>query len=163
MILRRSMMREMMRAKRISDKFVERIMLATTAVNDCRYCTWGHTKMALKIGISQEEINSIYKSDFDDIPEEERLGLMFAQNFAETENKPSKETIHSLFQYYGKNKGNDILNYVRMISMGNLAGNTVDAFESRMNGIPSENGSFLIELLFYIFSGGPLLKKFFRD
>lgn len=163
MIQRRSFIRETVRSKRISDKFVERIMLATTAVNDCRYYTWGNTKMALKLGISQEEINSIYNSDFDGIPQEQRLALLFAQDFAETENQPSMEAINSLFQYYGRSKGNDIMNYIRMISMGNLAGNTVDAFESRLNGIPSEDGSFLIELLFYTLSGGPLLKKLFRD
>jgi hypothetical protein len=119
--------------------------------------------MALKLGISQEEINSIYNSDFDSIPEEERLALMFAQNFAEAKNQPSLESIKSLVQYYGNERGNDIMNYIRMISMGNLAGNTVDAFESRLNGVPSEDGSFLIELLFYILSGGPLLKKIFKE
>ena len=91
MIQRRSLIRETVAAKRISEVFAERIMLATTAVNDRRYCTWGHTKMALKMGISQHEINSIYNSDFGDIPEEERLALMFAQNFAEAKNKPSLE------------------------------------------------------------------------
>ena len=105
LIQRRSEIREMIKAKRISDKFVERIMLATTVVNDCRYCTWGHTKMALKMGITKKEINSIYYSDFEDIPEEERLAFMFAQNFAEAKNQPSMESIKSLFQYYGNERG----------------------------------------------------------
>ena len=55
------------------------------------------------------------------------------------------------------------MNYIRLISMGNLAGNTVDAFESCLNGIPSEDGSFFIELMFYILPGGPLLKKIFKN
>ena len=33
--------------------------------------------------------------------------------------------------------------------MGNLLGNTLDAFESRLKGVPPEKGSFLFELFIY--------------
>ena len=36
---------------RISPALREQIMLAVTSVNDCRYCNWGHTALALRNGV----------------------------------------------------------------------------------------------------------------
>lgn len=41
------------RAKRIGKDFVERIMMAVTEVNGCRYCSYFHTRVALKAGIKK--------------------------------------------------------------------------------------------------------------
>jgi AhpD family alkylhydroperoxidase len=36
---------------RISPALRQQIMLAVTSVNDCRYCNWGHTALALRNGV----------------------------------------------------------------------------------------------------------------
>jgi AhpD family alkylhydroperoxidase len=56
--------RKVMKSNLISNQFKEKIMLAVTAVNNCRYCEWGHTKMALEAGCSEEEIQQIMTHDF---------------------------------------------------------------------------------------------------
>lgn len=44
-----------MRDSDISSAFRERLMLATS-VNDCRYCSYYHTQLALQEGISAEAV-----------------------------------------------------------------------------------------------------------
>lgn len=43
----------------LSPAFRERLMLAVTAVNRCRYCSFAHTRMALAAGVSNAEIAQI--------------------------------------------------------------------------------------------------------
>ena len=43
----------------ISPAFRERLMLAVTAVDGCRYCSYFHAKQALKSGITPEEISQL--------------------------------------------------------------------------------------------------------
>ena len=42
-----------------------------------------------------------------------------------------------------------------MITMGNLLGNTIDAFDSRINGIQVKNGSIIFEFIVYLIGGLP--------
>ena len=144
-----------MKSKRISHEFSERIMLAVTAVNGCRYCEWGHTKMAIESGCTDEEIKYILDLDFQGLKKDEITALAFAQHFAESKENPSKKAINNLVNEYGIQKAEDIINYCRMITVGNLLGNTVDAFNSRMNGIQVIDGSFFFEFLVYIIGGLP--------
>ncbi len=144
-----------MQSKRIGSDFSERIMLAVTAVNGCRYCEWGHSKMAIESGCTNEEIKFILNLDFQGLKKDEITALAFAQHFAESKENLSKKAINNLTKVYGTQKAEDIINYCRMITMGNLLGNTVDAFDSRMKGIQVINGSFLFEFMVYMIGGLP--------
>src|SRR5690554_7768739 len=42
----------------VDKKFIERLQLAVTEVNGCPACSYQHTKMALRQGMSNEEISS---------------------------------------------------------------------------------------------------------
>ncbi|UTB33936.1 MAG: carboxymuconolactone decarboxylase family protein [Methanobacterium sp. ERen5] len=48
------------RKKELSQKFIERIMLAVTEVNGCEICSYAHTKRALESGMSNEEIKKCF-------------------------------------------------------------------------------------------------------
>ena len=52
--------------KLLSPAFKERLMLAVTEVNDCRYCSYFHTRQALKSGVSPEEINRLLSGDVEE-------------------------------------------------------------------------------------------------
>ncbi|MHA1720670.1 MAG: carboxymuconolactone decarboxylase family protein [Promethearchaeota archaeon] len=144
-----------MRSKRISHDFAERIMLAVTAVNGCRYCEWGHTKMAIESGCSDEEIKFILQLDFKGLRKDEITALAFAQHFAESKENPSRKALKTLVKEYGILKSEDIINYCTMITVGNLLGNTVDAFDARMHGIKVHDGSLLFEFLVFFIGGLP--------
>ena len=144
-----SSVRKTMKAGRVSRQFQERIMLAVTAVNDCRYCEWGHTKTALKAGCTDEELEQIMIHDFGSCDPDEVVALAYAQHYAETVDNPTTESWDKLVDFYGEEKAKDIQLVIQMVTIGNLLGNTLDAFESRLKGIPPENGSLLFEFFIY--------------
>ena len=73
------------RKNSIVDKhLVERLQLAVTEVNGCAACSYAHTKMALREGMSGEEIASFLSGSTDFIRPEEAKAIIFAQHFANT-------------------------------------------------------------------------------
>ena len=115
-------LRDAHRSGRISKAFAERIMLAVTAVNGCRYCSYGHTRAALAAGVPGEDI----------------------RNMAEGE--PDEFAWRRLVEVYGEDRARDISAYIRMITIGNLFGNTFDAFLSRLKFKPAPDSNLLQEL-----------------
>ncbi len=144
-----SAIRKTMKSGRVSKQFQERIMLAVTAVNGCRFCEWGHTKTALNEGCTEEELEQIMNQDFDSCDPNEVVALAYAQHYADTEDNPSAEAWEKLVEFYGEEKAKDIQLVIEMVTIGNLLGNTLDAFESRLKGIPPENGSLFLEMYIY--------------
>jgi AhpD family alkylhydroperoxidase len=137
----------------MSRAFAEKIMLVVTQVNDCRYCDYGHTKMALRSGVHLDEIKKLSIFEFKDFQPDQIPALEFARHYAESGGKPSPNALKRLENYYGKNTSQDIQYYIRMITLGNLSGNAADAFLSRLKGTPAPNSSFISELaLFVLFS-----------
>lgn len=141
------------RSRRIGRAFAEKIMLVVTQVNGCRYCSYGHIRMALRSGVTPEEIASLLAFEIDRFPTEQDVALAFAQHYAETEGRPDPRAEQRLTQHYGPKVSRDILNYIRMITLGNLSGNAADAFISRLQGKPARSSSLYNELfLFILFS-----------
>ena len=124
-------------ADRISKQFMERIMLAVTEVNGCRYCSYFHTQVSLKAGIMKEEIKRTLDGDFKDAPQEELAALYFAQHYAESAGKPNPDALQCLNDAYGEKKAQAILAYIRAIMIGNAWGNMFDAVRMRIFGSPS--------------------------
>ena len=137
--------------------FVEKIMTVVTAVNGCRYCSWFHARQAVSSGISQDEVQRMMKLQFQaDANEEELMALLYAQHYAETQRNPSPEMTEKLVAAYGAEKAEEIQIVIRMITFGNLSGNTFDAFLSRFKGIKAEGSNPFFEFVFFIF-GAPFL------
>ena len=101
--------------------------MAVTAVNGCRYCAYFHTRQALAEGVSQDEIARILSLELDQFPPEEAVALAFAQHWAETGGHPDPEAERRFRETYGPQVSDDIMNWIRMITMGNLMGNSWDA------------------------------------
>lgn len=138
--------RQAHRAGRVDHAFAERIMLAVTQVNGCRYCAFGHARAALHAGVSQEEIRQLMDRDWQDLPEEQVPALLFAQHYAESGGHPDEAAWQTLVDSYGNDTAEDILAHIRMITMGNLLGNTFDALLSRIKGIRAQGSSVWKEI-----------------
>jgi len=117
----------------ISPAFRERLMLAVTMVNGCRYCSYFHAKQALKNGVSQEEISRLLSGDVNSCPREEALALLYAQHWAESNARPDPEAVRKLQETYGFEKVEAIHLMLRMIRLGNLLGNSWDYLLYRMS------------------------------
>ncbi len=137
---------KLMRGSRVSAAFRERIMIAVTQVNGCRWCSYAHARMALNAGLSQEEISRLFEGVLDEVADDELPALLFAQHFAESGSNPDPEMSDRLVATYGEQKAADILTAIRMITMGNLLGNTFDAFISRFSRGPKPPTSILNEI-----------------
>ena len=142
----------MIHTRRVSRPFMEKIMLVITQVNGCRYCSYFHTQMALTSGISETEIEQLMALEVGDFPPEQAVALAYAQHYAESGCCPEPEAEQRFRLYYGPQISADIMNTIRMIKMGNLAGNTVDAFLSRLKGAPAPGSSILWEATFFFLS-----------
>ena len=118
--------RRAMRAGDISPAFRERLMLAVTSVNDCRYCARFHGQEALKHGISQPELGKLLAGEFAGCPPRELPAIIYAQCWAENDAEPSEAAIEELQKHYSAQEIEHIHIYLRMIRMGNMSGNTWD-------------------------------------
>jgi AhpD family alkylhydroperoxidase len=149
MILSAKSIRTLIRSgkdKLLSRKFEERINLAVTEVNGCAVCSYAHTKIALKSGISEEEISKILNGSTDGIPESEAAAVFFAQHYADTKGNPDIETWKRLVDIYGVKKASAILATIRIIMFGNAYGIAYSDFKSRLNGKSNTNSRLINEL-----------------
>jgi len=110
----------------ISAAFRERLMLAVTAVNRCRYCSYFHARQALQSGIESNEINRLLAGDVTGCPIEESVAVFYAQHWAESNAHPDPMAVQRLQQTYGDEKAGAINVLLHMIRLANLLGNTFD-------------------------------------
>ncbi len=133
------------RNNELSSGFIERIMLAVTEVNGCEICSYAHTKMALEAGMSNEEIQKMLSGVIADIPSNEVQAVIFAQHYADSRGRPSKETWDRIVESYGLTKSYGILGAIRAIMMGNAYGIPWSSFVNRFKGRSDKRSSLLYE------------------
>ena len=118
----------------ISPAFRERLMLAVTAVNECRYCSYYHARQALQAGVPEAEMRTLLAGDLPaDIPEDECAGLLYAQHWAETDGNPDSQARLRVVQTYGEPRAQAIEAVLHMIRIGNLLGNSADYWLARLS------------------------------
>jgi len=157
-ILIPSAMANMIRNKRnklVDKDFVERLQLAVTEVNGCAACSYAHTYMALKQGMSSEEINSFLSGDGTFINQDEAKAIIFAQHYADTRGFPKKDAYDSLVDEYGKLKVKIIISAIQLMHAGNIYGIPYSALISRLKGKPYKDSSLIYEIGMHI--GGLIL------
>ena len=109
----------------ITRAFVEKIMTVTTAVNECTYCAWYHAKAAVASGVSAEEVQDLLDLQFHaTASDRELMALLYAQHYAETNRQPEPQMTARLIETYGARTAQHIMLAIRVISFGNLMGNT---------------------------------------
>jgi AhpD family alkylhydroperoxidase len=134
------------REERVSQVFAERLILAVTGVNRCRYCRFGHARSASHMGMGQDEIERLLGGDLSQADPAEVEALTFAIHYAESGGRPDFEAISHLRFVYGVETARDILTAIRLIMLGNLVGNTFDALLSRVRGRPAPESTVLKEV-----------------
>ncbi|HEY6004831.1 MAG TPA: carboxymuconolactone decarboxylase family protein [Anaeromyxobacter sp.] len=137
--------------RRVSHAFEEKLMLTVTAVNGCRYCAWFHEREAARTRVPPEEIRSLLSGAIDrPVGGGEASGLLFAQHWARSGGRPEPEAVARLRQTYGGDVAGDILLFLRLITLGNLAGNTFGAFLERARGPRAGAPGLWDELLVFL-------------
>lgn len=139
----------------VDKKFIERLQLAITEVNGCPACSYQHTKMALQMGMSNEEISSFLSGGDDFIRPEEAKAIIFAQHFADARGFPKKYAFDSIINEYGEEQAEIIFSACQVMLTGNIYGIPYSAFSSRRKGIVFKESSIFYELSMII--GGILI------
>jgi AhpD family alkylhydroperoxidase len=122
-----------MKGEVIEPAFRERLMLAVTEVNGCRYCRYAHARAALTAGVGETEIEEMAAGNLHRAPPEQVPALLYAQHWAETDAHPDPEARRRIVETYGPARTEAIELTVRMIRVGNLAGNTWDCLLYRFS------------------------------
>ena len=136
----------------------EKVMLGVTSVNDCRYCAWVHTHLALSSGIDVEEINAIlHHNNIQAGSPADAAAILFAQHYADTNGKFEASALSELQTHFTPSQIREIKAYIHAIYIGNLSGNTFDAMLARFKGQTVEGSSFLFELLCAVVTAPVLL------
>ncbi len=130
----RDQVKAAMSSPKVDPAFRERLMLAVTEVNLCRYCRAFHVGQAKEAGIPMDEITEYLKGIIpDEVPEEQKLAVCYAQHWAETDANPDPDYIEQVREVYGEDGSQAINMVLKMIRMGNLLGNTWDYFLFRLS------------------------------
>ena len=82
-------------------------------------------------GVTLEEVNQILGLQRETLQAQDRAeaaAILFAQHYAESLDQFDQESIENLRSYYSDAQVREIIAYVHAITLGNLTGNTVDAF-----------------------------------
>ena len=122
------------RRRRLPRHLRERIWLAVTEVNGCRYCSFLHSRSALASGLEEDEVRALLEGELRDAPADELDALMFGQHWADMGGHPDTQSVHALVAHYGRETAADIIMQIRGIMFSNLYGNTLDALLWRLRG-----------------------------
>jgi AhpD family alkylhydroperoxidase len=126
----------------------EKVILGVTSVNDCRWCSWLHSGIALKHGVNLHELQSLLGSGtFGAVDEREATAVLFAQHFAETLRQPTPEARRALARQFTPWQRLEIMAWIHFIYFCNLAGNSADAWLARFRGWEVPDGHPLPEAL----------------
>lgn len=134
------------KTKLVDADFIKRLELAVTEVNGCAACSYQHTAMALRQGMSNDEISSFLSGEGSYIKPEEAKAILFAQHFADTRGYPEAHTYKALVEEYGDKEARIILSAIQIMITGNMYGIPYSAFQSRLKGKPFKDSSLFYEL-----------------
>lgn len=134
--------------RRVASDWRERLMLAVTGVNDCRYCRAVHSRWARAVDVPAGEIDGLLAGEIaPTIPEAQHFAIAFARHYAETEQQPDPARLRELRETYGDDRAEELIRYLDAIFFANVSGNTFDAFLRRLRGQRGEGGSWAVEVL----------------
>ena len=126
----------------------EKVMLAVTAVNDCRYCNWVHTGLARANGVDLDELQHVLdEGTFGKVDSRDATAILFAQHFADTARQPTADARAALAQEFTAYQRAEIMAYIHGIYFTNLSGNSYDAWLARFAGMKVEAGHPVAEAI----------------
>jgi len=126
----------------------EKVMLAVSAVNDCRYCNWVHTGLALANGVDLDDLKHVLEADtFGEVNGRDATAILFARHFADTVRRPHAEARTALAREFSFGERLEIMAYINAIYFANLSGNSGDAWLARLRGLRVDDGHPLAEAI----------------
>jgi AhpD family alkylhydroperoxidase len=114
--------------------FRQRLWLVVTSVNDCRYCRYLHSNIALRSGVAFEEVAALAAGGVTNSPAEQRPALLYGMRWAEQDGRTDAEAQARLMQSYDPRTVRVIEFVLRLIRFANLFGSTWDLMLLKLSG-----------------------------
>jgi AhpD family alkylhydroperoxidase len=118
--------RALRQGRSIDRALQERLVLAVTEVNGCRYCAYAHARLALAAGLTKSDVEAFAQGDLGKVPTEQVPALLYAQHWAEADGDPDPDLRQRIVETYGSDETAAMELAMRTIRVGNLLGNTTD-------------------------------------
>jgi AhpD family alkylhydroperoxidase len=141
--------------KLINKQFIERIMLAVTEVNGCSLCSYQHTKIALKSGLTTQEIQALLEGETKGLKQDEVIGVLFGKHVADQNGLFDQVYLSRVIKEYGKDKAYGVLGAIRVIMFTNIMGIAIGIIVDTLSGHSKKLSLFAYAfglLLFMIFA-----------
>ncbi len=119
---------------RVNMAFRQRLWLVVTSVNDCRYCRYLHSTIAMRHGVSFEEVKTLSSGVITDSPAEERPWLLYGLNWARQDGRTDPEARARLVASDGRRTVRLLELVLRIIRFCNLFGSTWDLMLLKLSG-----------------------------
>jgi AhpD family alkylhydroperoxidase len=126
-------LRKLEKGGRIDPILAEKVMLAVVGVNECEFCSYNHTVIALERGIRQDEIESLLAGDTNSLSPDEVPAVLYAQHWADSKGHVLLTARGKIVEYYGNQKVLHIEALIRLSEFTNLCNNTVIVYQSTKN------------------------------
>lgn len=118
----------------VSMAFRQRLWLVVTSVNDCRYCRYLHSTIALRHGVSFEEVKTLSAGVITDSPAEELPWLLYGLNWAKQDGRTDPDARSVLLASDGRRTVRLLELVLRIIRFCNLFGSTWDLMLLKLSG-----------------------------
>jgi AhpD family alkylhydroperoxidase len=144
---------------RLDPQLREEVMVAVSRMNRCRHCTAIHSAWATLVGLSDEDLARLEAIDPERFDRREWLAVQYGRCVVAGDDGRALE--EELRRHYSDREIAQIAAVARAIDVANQLGNTWDAFEGRLLGLPAGPGSSLLDELVVLGlvapAGGPFL------
>ena len=114
--------------------FRQRLWLVVTSVNDCRYCRYLHSNIALRLGVSFEEVKALSSGGITLSPAGEHPALLYGLHWARQDGRTDAEAHARLMKCYDKRRVRLLELVLRLIRFANLFGSTWDLMLLKLSG-----------------------------
>jgi AhpD family alkylhydroperoxidase len=119
---------------RVGMAFRQRLWLVVTSVNDCRYCRYLHSNIALRSGVSFAEVEALASGGITNSPAEERPALLYGMQWARQDGRTDAEAHAGLMKCYDQRTVRVLELVLRLIRFANLFGSTWDLLLLKFSG-----------------------------
>lgn len=127
----------------------EEIMVTVARANECRYCIFAHETAAREVGVTEHTLGSLAAGRLETADPERgsALSLAYARALAESRFGPVDPALEAeIVAVHGDDHRRLVETTARVMSVMNLAGNTVDALLSRLGGDPAPDSRLCDEI-----------------
>ena len=119
---------------RLDGALRERVMVAVSRVNACSGCTLVHTRWALRVGVTPEELDAVGLEDLGRLDRRSRAAVVYAVALAETRfRSPPPDVVAAVAAELTPAEVEAVEAVSRMMALANLTASTAEALVGRLS------------------------------